>query len=479
MPPPISRRTLITGSLSGIATLASGFWIFRQREYDCVDVIVVGGGNAGMSAALAAAKTGASVLLIDQGPAPGVSMHSDLGLFASSASPDGTPISGDSIEQHITDSLDAAGPDNVNPELVRAIFSKAPQTLQHLTQLGMTFAPTPILSSSLRPRCWQPVNAGYIETLYRAAKTRGVRFRFSERVTSLHVTQDQVTGVSTRAPDGTISHWQAKLGVILATGGFGANRKLIAQYRPELRHLKTDNQPGADGSALLLARNIGAALIGMENIQCIPRAPGNLHTQGYLHLNAARFIYCDSQGRRFVPEDAPRDQVQQAFLSNPYHPIYEIGDNTTVTQSQIDIQKDLWRGIEEGTVFKTDTLEELAAKISVPAAALSDTLAHYNAAVETQSDPLGKSPRGLTAKLDKAPFWAVHVEMTIHETLGGLRVTPTGAVLDTNNCPIRGLFAAGAITGGIHGKCRLGGNGIASAITLGAIAGRCAGGNLS
>ena len=214
----------------------------------------------------------------------------------------------------------------------------------------------------------------------------------------------------------------------------------------------------------------------MRNIQCIPRPPGNRRTQGYLHLNAARFIYCDGRGRRFVAEDAPRDVLLNAFLTQAAPPVYEIGDDAAVKSYQIDIQKDLWRGIEEGTVFKADSLDALAEKTALPAASLSQTIAQYNEGVAKKQDPFGKAPAELTHTLSKPPFWAVRVEMQIHETLGGLRVNTDGAVLDHSGTPVPGLWAAGAIVGGLHGKCRLGGNGIASAIALGFIAGQNAAG---
>lgn len=143
---------------------------------------------------------------------------------------------------------------------------------------------------------------------------------------------------------------------------------------------------------------------------------------------------------------------------------------------QIDIQKDLWRGIEEGTVFKADSLDALAEKTALPAASLSQTIAQYNEGVAKKQDPFSKAPAELTHTLSKSPFWAVRVEMQIHETLGGLRVNTDGAVLDHSGTPVPGLWAAGAIVGGLHGKCRLGGNGIASAIALGFIAGQNAAG---
>lgn len=470
----LSRRAFLTGLETSLVLAYLGYIGLRSRS-QTYDIIVIGAGNAGMAAAVAAVEKGASVLVIDQSSAPGVGMHSDLGLFASPVSPEGLPLPGDSADQHLADTLATAGIEDTEPALIASVIHEIPQALRRLKQYGMTFADRPINSSSLRARCWQPQHMGYIEALYRAAKTRGVHFAFGCRVTDFSTDKGRIIGVATERSSGNQTY-QARRGIILASGGFAANRSLVEHYRPEFKGLATDNPPNADGSILLLAQKYSAALIGMRNIQCIPRPRGNRRTQGYLHLNAARFIYCDGRGRRFVAEDAPRDILLNAFLTQAAPPVYEIGDDAAVKSYQIDIQKDLWRGIEEGTVFKADSLDALAEKAALPAASLSQTIAQYNEGVAKKQDPFGKAPAELTHTLSKPPFWAVRVEMQIHETLGGLRVNTDGAVLDHSGTPVPGLWAAGAIVGGLHGKCRLGGNGIASAIALGFIAGQNAAG---
>lgn len=267
--------------------------------------------------------------------------------------------------------------------------------------------------------------------------------------------------------------WEARKGVILCSGGFGANKQLIAQYAPRYKDLNSDNELGSTGEVLLSAQKIGASLTGMDRISCLPRPPGNLHSQGYLHLDLSRFLYINGNGKRFVSEDALRPQITQAFFEQGNRNIFEIADDATVNSYQMDIQRDLWRGIENGTVFRGKTLEDLAEKIVVPTSSLVETVSRYNRYVEHKEDlEFGKSQVNLSHKLEVTPFWAVRVEMMVHETLGGLVVNPLCRVLSKDGLPIKGLYAAGSIIGNLHGDNRLGGNGISSAITLGIIAGQ-------
>ncbi|MDO5531224.1 FAD-dependent oxidoreductase [Sutterella sp.] len=465
---------LIAGGCAVIPTVLTGC---GGPERESADVVIIGGGNAGLAAAVAAAEKGADVVVLDKGSGIGLNMHSDRGLFASSSGPDGRPTPGDSVDRHFADTVRSAGDAEIELPLVRAMIEAAPDTLRWLAAMGMNFEPEPIYSSSLWTRCWQPVHTGYVETLYREAKRRGVRILFGQRFESLTLSEGRVTGVTVRDAEEKQIIWSARRGVVLAAGGFAANLELVAKYAPELRGLATDNQPGARGDALLAAMAAGADVIGLGNIQCVPRPPGRIQTQGYLHLDAARFIYVDSTGKRFVNEDSPRDRLLEAFMRDAKPPVFEVGDNATVLSSQMDIQKDLWKGIEDGTVFKGGSPADLARKIGVPPAALEETIESYNREVADPSSASSASSGALKLMpLRDPPFWAVHVEMHVHETLGGLHIRADGAVYRRGGEGevIPGLWAAGAIIGGLHGKCRLGGNGLASAVTVGRIAGASA-----
>ena len=464
------RRFLALSTLASSASLH--FLSACTSDTKHSDVVIIGAGHSGLAAAVSAAQQGAKVTVIEKRPFVGLNTHSDRGLFASSLSPKGIPSYGDSPENHFHQSY-TAGSSLADVELLRAYVQKAPETLAWLDSLGMRFAENPINSNSLWRRCYQPLHSGYTETLYREALIRGVTFVFDHAVEDLSVRENKACTVFTKNANGERETWKARKGVVLCSGGFGANKQLIAQYAPRYKDLNSDNELGSTGEVLLLAQKIGARLTGMDRISCLPRPPGSLHSQGYLHLDLSRFLYINGNGKRFVSEDALRPQITQAFFEQGNRNIFEIADDATVNGYQMDIQRDLWRGIENGTVFRGKTLEDLAEKIAVPASSLVETVSRYNRYVEQKEDfEFSKNKVNLSHKLENAPFWAVRVEMMVHETLGGLVVDPHCRVFSEDGLPIKGLYAAGSIIGNLHGDNRLGGNGISSAITLGKLAGQ-------
>lgn len=468
------RGLLLAGgalaAAAGLGAAAAHVWRTRTQS---ADVLVIGAGNAGLAAAVSAAEAGCKVIVLEKNERLGLNTHSDRGLFGSSVSPDGHPIPGDSLERHFEDTMRGGG-NAADPELVHAFVAEAAKTLPWLKSLGMAFDAVPLLSASISPRCWQPAWVGYTEILYRRAKSLGVEIHYGEKLASLLQEGGRVSGAATRDGAGNLHRYRATRGVILASGGFAANARLVSQYAPELSGLPTDNQPGAQGEALEIAHAIGAAVTGMDAVQCIARPPGKLQNQGYLHLDASRFIYIDAKGRRFVRETAPRDEVTREFLERRDEPVYELADNDTVLSYQIDIQKDLWKELQSGAAVKADSARALARKLGLDPRALEKTLRDYNRGVAAGEDALGKAPSALKHRIETPPFWAVRVVMMVHETLGGLRINRRAEVLSDSGAPIPGLFAAGSVTGGLHGRNRLGGNGIAAAIAFGRIAGRSA-----
>ncbi len=466
----LSRRVFLT--MAALASSAVGASFVSCGIQDTqTDVIVIGAGHAGLAAAVSAVQNGAKVVVIEQRPFVGLNTHSDKGLFASSFSPENISACGDSPENHFRQSF-LAGSSLGDPELLRVFVNNAPSTLQWLHSLGMSFGREPINSNSLWRRCYQPLHTGYIETLYREALFRGVEFAFNEKVVDLAADKNNGRSLVATVSIGRKKVWNARKAVIICTGGFGANKKIVSQYAPKYKDLTSDNEQGSSGEVLLMARENGALLTGMDRILCLPRPPGNLRSQGYLHLDVSRFLFINGEGRRFVSEDALRPVITEAFFEQGNRPIFEIADDATVKGYQVDIQRDLWRGIENGTVFRGKTLKELSEKISVSFPSLMETVERYNYFVDSKSDSdFGKNQENLSHKLVEGPFWAVRVEMMIHETLGGLVVDKFCRVLGEDGKPIKGFYAAGSVIGNLHGSNRLGGNGIASSITLGKIAG--------
>ena len=126
---------------------------------------------------------------------------------------------------------------------------------------------------------------------------------------------------------------------------------------------------------------------------------------------------------------------------------------------------------EIGDAFKADTLDELAAKLQIPAENLKKAVEAYNKAVDEKKDPLGRDPKMLIHKIEKAPFYAGRLTMAVHHTMGGVAINSHAQVMDRHGQPIPGLYAAGEVSGGVHGTNRVGGNAVAEIFTIGKMAG--------
>ena len=189
------------------------------------------------------------------------------------------------------------------------------------------------------------------------------------------------------------------------------------------------------------------------------------------------FIFVNKEGKRFVAEDARRDVMSKALIEQPdsYMYIIDDGDSYPTLDTKTNFNVTVGEMVEQGTVFAADTIEELADKIGVDAATLQATIDTYNASVDSKNDEFGKVT--FTNKIDKAPFYACPRVPTVHHTMGGLAIDTDTHVLNTEGEIIPGLFAAGEVTGGVHGTNRLGGNAIADIMTFGRIAGRNAANN--
>lgn len=224
--------------------------------------------------------------------------------------------------------------------------------------------------------------------------------------------KSRVLGVEVETKNGK-EYWAAKKGVV-AADGYAYNAKLCAWFDPRLEKLSTTNQQGATGEVLLAMQDIGAMATGLDYIQCIPgNAPGYT-SKGNLIQVIEYSIFVNKEGKRFVAEDSRRDVIRAAKLAQTAQTVYPLTD--------------------------------------------SESFAEYNAMVDSKKDPLGRAPRMLAHKIDKAPFYAGPIGMARHHTMGDIRIERDARVLDRSGKVIPGLYAAGEVTGAIHGTNHVGGN---------------------
>lgn len=273
----------------------------------------------------------------------------------------------------------------------------------------------------------------------------------------------RVTGVKIKTPDGTQTiNTKA---VVLATGGFGANQAMVVKYRPELKGFATTNHPGAQGEGLELAEKVGASFTDIEQIQIHPTVvPKNSHLISE-SMRGRGGILVNKDGKRFTNELLTRDVVFQNVLKQKDGVAYLIYD-----QSIYDSNK-LSRGyFADGYSVKGNDIKDLAEKIHVPAANLGATFAQYHEAYKTGKDTAFNRPE-MIIPLDKAPYYAALITPGIHHTMGGVTINPKAEVQSKAGKTIQGLYAAGEVTGGVHGGNRIGGNAVADIVTFGRIAG--------
>ncbi|MBQ8617896.1 MAG: flavocytochrome c [Clostridia bacterium] len=312
-----------------------------------------------------------------------------------------------------------------------------------------------------------PVGAYLVKTLTAAVDAESkVDLRINTAATELVVTDGKVTGVKVTSEHGDYTI-NAKA-VILASGGFGADLERVAAYQPSLEGFVTTNSTGITGDGIDMAVAIGAATVDMEQIQIHPSVyteTSALITEG---IRGDGAILVNQGGKRFVNELETRDVVSAAELAQEGGYAW-----TIVDQKMMDASSTYNGYYTKGFAVKGETVEELAAAMGTDAAVLAETLNTWNAAVAAQSD--AEFGRMSFAKpLDTAPYYAVKVAPGIHHTMGGVKINTAAEVLTEAGEAIPGLYAAGEVTGGVHGANRLGGNAVADIIVYGRIAAQSA-----
>lgn len=322
-----------------------------------------------------------------------------------------------------------------------------------------------------------PAGLGLIDPLYQAAVKQGVNFKLGMRVQDLILNdKGRVIGVTATDKVGNKYEFTSKDGVILATGGYSQNKEMRQKSAPHLTsEMVSTNQPGATGDGIIIATRHGADTTGMNYVQVYPLAtPGTGALQGRARKMSGLddVIDVNKNGERFVKEDARRDEFVAAIKKQPGGVVYDINDSSIVKPLN-SFNEDVETLVSIGRIYKADSLADLAKQLGMPADKFEATVAEFNKMVEAKKDP--KFGRKLFDRpIVKPPFYATPRAPSIHHTMGGLQISTNAQVLDKNGKPIPGLYAAGEVTGGIHGSNRLGGNATADVLTFGRIAAKSA-----
>lgn len=450
------------------AAVMACFGTAGAAEDITVDVAVIGAGGAGLSAAVQAHELGANVVVVEKmAMVGGNTVRAAGGLNAVGTALQQAKGTKDSVEIMFYDTMKGGHWLN-DPALVRTLVTKSASSVYWLLAHGGDLRDVGLMAGASQPRTHRPtggalVGPEVVRTLYTAAKNLKIDVRTNTHAEQILTDKSgRVVGLKVKGKDGTYTiHSKA---VVDAAGGFGANNEMVAKYVPRLKGFATTNHPGATGDGLLLAEKIGAQLIQMDQIQTHPTVVPNV---GEMITEAVRgngAVLINKEGKRFFNELETRDKVSAAILKQKDGVAYLFFDS--------DMQKSLKATnnyIKQKYCLNGATLDEVAGKMGVPADTLKATMDAWKAGKAANKDAFGRAD--MPRDLDKGPFYAILVTPAVHHTMGGIKIDPLTQVYNAKGQVIPGLFAAGEVTGGVHGGNRLGGNAQADIVTFGRIAG--------
>lgn len=484
----ISRRNLLSGAVAAsvgsvaLSAKAADLCSLPQKWDQTWEVIVIGAGGAGLAAGITAKELGAKTIVLEKMAFPGGNtMVSGGGMNAAVEADYKAAGVEDSPKLHAEQTL-AAGDNRADPALVEILAKGAPESVEWLKKIGVKFRPGIYqIYGGLWPRCRNPEGqsgSDYIKAGTAYAKKIGLEILPGHKVTSIireKPNAGRVLGVEVEVEvGGKKQYWRATRGVIAASGGYAANAEMCGFFDPRLTKLNTTNQPCSTGEVLRAIQDVNGLAVGMDYIQCIPwTAPGYTSTADV--FQAIEYtIFVNKEGKRYVAEDNRRDVIRDATLAQTDQTVFQLCDTDGYEEHKKFYYEMNEAALKNGVLFRCNTIEEAAAKVKIPAAELKKTVEEFNAEVDSKKDPFGRTPKMLVRKIVKAPFYIGPFGMCRHHTMGGARIDTKARVLDREGKVIPGLYAAGEVTGGIHGTNRVGGNAIADIFTFGRIAGESA-----
>ncbi|MBR4545265.1 MAG: flavocytochrome c [Oscillibacter sp.] len=521
-------KNAIRNALEGAGVAATAFeaapvLLDAEPEPDVTydtDIVVIGAGGAGMTAAVVAADAGKNVVVVESMPMVGgnsirstggmnaaKTAYQDANAFAEEAgvekqleaakgaeyadnaaiqalaatvaeqwkayqeSPEGYF---DSVELFQLDAL--IGGHGINdPALIKKLADESAGAIEWLHGIGADLTSVSSFGGASVKRIHRPVDESgktvsvgeYLIPILldNLNKRENITLCLNTKATEI-LTDDagKAVGIVAEGASGNKVTVNAKV-VIDAAGGFGANHDKVVELREDLDGFTTTNAAGAQGQGIDMAVAVGADTVDMERIQIHPTVEyntSNLITEG---LRGDGAILVNADGYRFYDEVSTRDKVSAAEIAQPGAFSWLIVDAKMAADSNI-----IQGYIKKGYTVEGNSYEELADAMGVPAKTFRDTMEFWNSCAANKNDPLyGRT--SFAKPLDLAPFYAIKVTAGIHHTMGGLKINDAAQVLDKSGNVIPGLYAAGEVTGGVHGGNRLGGNAVADFVVFGRIAG--------
>lgn len=482
------------------------------------DVVIIGAGGAGMTAAITAVDAGKSVVVLESqamvggnsvratgGMNAGKTPAQDENTFAEEAGVEKTLAAAaatyadnaaitelasavevqwqeyqaspegyfDSVELMELDTM--IGGKGINDyELVKILCGNSAAGIEWLSTINANLTSVASFGGASVKRIHRPlsedgkvipVGSYIVPVLQQNCEERDIEILLNTTAESLRTDENgAVNGVNAVGKNGEKVIVSAGA-VILATGGFGANLEMVSELNPSLKGFMTTNAAGLQGQGITMATAVGAATVDMDQIQIHPTVQYDtaaLITEG---LRGDGAILVNVEGNRFIDEVGTRDVVSAAEIAQTGSYSWLVVD-----QAMADASSVIGGYIKKGMTVTGADYAELAAAMGIDADAFSATMDTWNGYVDAKNDPdFGRTSFANT--LSNAPYYAVKVTAGVHHTMGGLSISPATEVLNADGVAIPGLYAAGEVTGGVHGANRLGGNAVSDFVVFGRIAG--------
>ena len=447
----------------------------KEKETKDYDVVVVGGGGAGFAAAISAKEAGANVVLVEKLGQVGGNTLISGGEYAAPANElqekEGIE---DSVEQFEKDVEKAGG----NKDLIKVLAENATDGAHWLRDdIGVEWLDSLMFfgGHSVK-RSFIPKNHTGNELIsnYKTkAEELGIDVLTNTDVKEILTKDGKVSGVRAESEDKDLT-LNAK-SVVLASGGFGANAEMCYENDKEVdEHVLSTNSPGATGDGIVMAEALGADTVDMDKIQLYPIC--DVETGKLLYVGDTRLVggalLVNKEGKRFVEELDTRRAISMGIKEQTDHVGYLIWDEksnekTGTMKSNPEEAESLY---ERGLLYKADTIEELADHFEIDKEALLETVNNFNENSKKEQDP-EFNLRMLGWTIDEGPYYMLKAGPAVHHTMGGLKINPEAEVQTKDGKSIEGLYAAGEVTGGIHGSNRLGSVAMADITVFGRIAG--------
>ena len=478
----ITSEAILEAATAALETAGVDLTIFESADADKEDevkteeltaqLVVIGAGGAGMASAISASQQGIDVVILEKMPfVGGNTTRATGGMNAAETNQQAELKIEDSVELFISDTM-KGGKNLNNPDLVDVLANNSNDAILWLETLGAKLPVVGAFGGASVNRIHKPeggsaVGPYLVNTFDTYLADNEIEVFLGTEATELIVKDNKVVGVMAKSKD-TNYVFNADA-VIVATGGFGANEEMFVSYNESLAGFINTNTDAATGDGILMAEAIGANLVDMEQIQTHPTVEQTTKAMITEGVRGDGAILVNTSGERFVAELDTRDVVSAAILAQDQDFAYLVFD-----EKLRNGQKAVNSYVSKGLTIQSDTIEGLASELGVDSTNLIEAVNNWNDVINNgKVDAFGRTT-GMKTDISEGPFYAIKVAPGVHHTMGGIEINTNTEVINTNGEVIEGLFAAGEVTGGVHGANRLGGNAVTDIVVFGKIAGESA-----